>query len=168
MRSTPKEAPPHQLIARAVIWKAGRLLANRAHNALGGPYAALPGGHVDPGEDCKFALARELEEELDARIEVGELLLVSEAKYLGGKRGDKPQHEVVLFFHAELLHELEESQGRITSPEERKNFGWVAPEDWGEVNLIPHALRDALLGTSSLRYDFSDAAAEANSKAEGS
>lgn len=132
------------------------MLANRTRNALGQPYAALPGGHVDPGEDCKFALAREMEEELEARVRVGELLFVSEAKYLGGKRGAKPQHELVLFFAAELLGDLEEAEGRIASPEKRKNFGWIALQDWPELNLIPHALRDVLSGASSARYEFSD------------
>jgi ADP-ribose pyrophosphatase YjhB (NUDIX family) len=150
------EAAPHALIARAVIWKDGRLLANRARNAAGEAYAALPGGHVDPGEDCKFALAREMEEELLARVTVGELLFVAEAKYLGGKRGDKPRHEVVLFFEAELQNELEEIDGRLASPEPQKNFGWLSPEDWGALNLVPHALRAVLAGNSTQRYDFRD------------
>lgn len=157
MSSTSKaQAPAHHLIARAIIWKDGRLLANRARNAGGQPYAALPGGHVDPGEDCKLALAREMEEELQARVQVGELVLVSEAKYLGGKRGDKPRHEIVLFFQAELLGDLEEADGRIASPEPQKNFGWVAPQDWEAFNLVPHALRDVLNGASTQRYSFLD------------
>ncbi len=154
------EAAPHQLIARAVIWKGGRLLANRARNAAGQPYAALPGGHVDPGEDCKTALAREMEEELQARVRVGELLFVSEAKYLGGKRGHKVIHELALFFHAELLNELSEQGGRIDSPEARKNFGWLAPEGWDELNLVPLALRAVLSGSSAARYDFLDLSRE--------
>ena len=156
MTLTSAEPPAHHLIARAVIWKDGRLLANRARNAAGEPYAALPGGHVDPGEDCKTALAREMEEELQARVRVGELLFVSEAHYLGGKRGDKARYEIVLFFGAELLNELEEVDGRIASPEPQKNFGWVAPQDWDKLNLVPHALRAVLSGQSTSVYDFRD------------
>lgn len=149
MTSTQAEIPAHHLIARAVIWKEGRLLANRARNAAGQPYAALPGGHVDAGENCRAALAREMEEELEARVQVGELLFVSEAHYMGGKRGDKVRYEIVFFFQAELLNELSEEGGRVASPEPQKNFGWVAPEDWEELNLVPHALRAVLRGQST-------------------
>ena len=152
----PSTHPPHALIARAVIWKDGRLLANRARNPRGQAYAALPGGHVDPGEDCKAALAREMEEELLAQVEVGDLLFVSEARYWGGKRGDKARHEVVLFFEARLLNELEEENGRVASPEPQKNFGWIAPGEWDAFNLVPNTLRGLLRGGNSPRYDFRD------------
>ena len=156
MNPTSAEPPPHHLIARAVIWKDGRLLANRARNSAGEPYAALPGGHIDPGENCKEALAREMEEELLARVDVGDLLFVSEAHYMGGKHGDKVRYEIVLFFRAELLNELEEVDGRLASPEPQKNFGWVAPHEWDEKNLVPHALRPILRAEKCPLYDFRD------------
>jgi 8-oxo-dGTP diphosphatase len=153
--------PPHSLIARAIIVQNDSVLANRSANAAGEIYAALPGGHIDPGEDAKTALVRELEEELGARISVGDLRFVSEMKYLGGKKGHKPRHEVVLFFDAQLLHLLPEPEeaadGRIPSPEEWKNFGWVAFDEFEARNLIPVALREVLRGGSSQRYDFRDA-----------
>jgi ADP-ribose pyrophosphatase YjhB (NUDIX family) len=153
---------PQHLIARAIIRRGASVLANRARNGRGEPYAALPGGHIDPGEDAKFALAREMEEELNAKIRVGDLAFVSEARYFGGKRGDKIRHEIVLFFEAELLHELPEADGRIASPEAQKNFGWVAPEEWDSLNLIPLALRPILNGEPVALYDFRDQTAPAN------
>lgn len=151
-------APAHQLIARAIIVRGDCVLANATQNAQGQAYCALPGGHVDPGEDCKTALAREIAEELKGQIEIGTLALVSECKYLGGRRGDKLRHEIVLFFHATLPHDLPMNGAQILSPEARKNFIWLPLSEMESHNLVPPALRALLLGKEAALYDFRDVA----------
>ena len=148
---------PHQLIARAILIRDDCVLVNSSQDPLGRPYCALPGGHVDPGEDCKFALQREIAEELEGEISVGELAFVSEQKYLGGKDGAQPRHEIVLFFRATLESELKETDKSVYSPEAQKNFLWLPLAQMDERNLIPSALRPLLRGGDAPLYDFNDA-----------
>ena len=67
------------------------------HRNLGkGEYLWLPpGGGVEFGEDCHKALKREFIEETGLKINVGELLFVSEFI-------NEPLHAVELFFQAEI------------------------------------------------------------------
>ncbi len=147
----------HQLIARAILIRDNCVLVNSSRDPLGRPYCALPGGHVDPGEDCKFALQREIVEEMEGTISVGDLAFVSEQKYLGGKNGDQPRHEVVLFFHAALESDLKATEHGVYSPESQKNFLWLPLTQMDERNLIPSALRPLLRKESAPLYDFNDA-----------
>jgi 8-oxo-dGTP diphosphatase len=72
-----------RVVAGAII-KDGRLLA-----ALRGPGMSqaglweLPGGKVEPGEDDRTALARELLEELGVTVTVGDFIGVCEHAYPG-------------------------------------------------------------------------------------
>ncbi len=147
----------HHLIARAILLRDGCVLVNSSQDPLGRPYCALPGGHVDPGEDCKFALQREIVEELEGQISVGDLAFVSEQKYLGGKNCTQQRHEIVLFFRAALESELKETSKGVYSPEAQKNFVWLPLSQIDERNLIPSALRPLLRGESAPLYDFNDA-----------
>ena len=147
----------HHLIARAILIRDNCVLVNSSQDPLGRPYCALPGGHVDPGEDSKFALQREIAEELEGTISVGDLAFVSEQKYLGGKDGAQPRHEVVLFFHANLESELKATEQGLYSPEPQKNFIWLPLAQMDERNLIPSALRPLLRNENAPLYDFNDA-----------
>src|SRR5687768_4114980 len=113
-----------ELIARAIVIQNDAVLVNRSRNKKTGlEYSALPGGHVDPGESCVAAVQREFEEELEAQIEVGDLEFVAESIYAGRGRHDSRRHELVMYFAATLQTTLRESDGRIHSPEAKKNFG---------------------------------------------
>lgn len=59
----------------ALLIEADRLLVT-AHDYHGGRLLQLPGGKVNPGETIQQALARELKEELNLRVEVGELAFI--------------------------------------------------------------------------------------------
>jgi len=66
------------LVVAAVIKHEGLLLACRraAHKSLAGKWE-FPGGKVEPGESDEEALSREIFEELQIEIEVGQLVTTS-------------------------------------------------------------------------------------------
>lgn len=146
----------HELIARGVIRKDGAILVNHGHNAKTGErYYALPGGHIDPGEDARTAFVRECEEELRIQVTTGDLVFVSESIYPGRHDHDGKRHEIVLYFEAELVSEPQMRDGAIVSPESEKEFRWLPLADVAAANIRPVSVKDWLLG-SPARYGFSD------------
>ena len=149
-----KKGGAQEIIIRGIATREGCVLANKSRGGKTGvPYAALPGGHLDPGESCRAAVAREFEEELGVTIDVGELCFVSESIYPGRTPLDSPRHELVLYFRVTLRDELNEDQGRIASPEASKNFAWIPLEQMDEVNLLPVSIRAFLWGTDPFEQD---------------
>jgi len=68
-------------VAAAIIEHDGKVFATQRGY---GPWAGwweFPGGKIEPGETPQQALVREIEEELDTEIEVGELLTTVEYDY---------------------------------------------------------------------------------------
>ncbi len=146
-----------ELIARAVIWKDGALLVNgNSNKKTGEKYVALPGGHVDPGEHCIEALQREIEEELAAKCEVGDLLFVCESIYAGREPGEKQRHELTLFFSATISGEQLREDGALFSPEKWKNFHWLTKNGVESANLLPADAKNWLTGENAALYSFAD------------
>ncbi|MBN2386710.1 MAG: A/G-specific adenine glycosylase [Anaerolineales bacterium] len=71
----PKKEVPHHLVTAAVLQRGGTVLLARrpAHGLLGGMWE-FPGGKVESGENLEQALQREIREELDAGVRVGQPL----------------------------------------------------------------------------------------------
>jgi mutator protein MutT len=102
-------------VVAAVIERDGKLLITRRRE--GGPLGGLwefPGGKPDPGESDADALRRELREELDAAIRVGEPLETVEWSY--------PDMRVELHFFRCTL------EGSVRALEGQQ-MAWVAPGD---------------------------------------
>ena len=145
------------LIARAILWKDDALLVNFNHNAkTGEDYFALPGGHVDPGEHCVQALQREIEEELAAQCEIGDLQFVSENIYAGRRKSESQRHELTLVFAGTINGEHTSADGQVSSPEKDKNFRWLKQSELASANLLPADIKAFLLGEIGQRYRFSD------------
>jgi A/G-specific adenine glycosylase len=71
----PKKKKPHYQVAAGVIWKGDDLLiAQRPSEGLLGGMWEFPGGKQEEGESLEACLKREIREELDFDIEVGEFL----------------------------------------------------------------------------------------------
>ncbi len=68
-------------VVAAVIRDSGRVFATQRGYGENKDGWEFPGGKIEPGETPQQALVREIEEELDTRIKVGELLTVIEYDY---------------------------------------------------------------------------------------
>ena len=78
-----RRAVPHYEVAAGVIWNgAGHfLIAQRPLDGMLGGLWEFPGGTREPGETLRECLRRELAEELDVEVAVGELLTVVQHAY---------------------------------------------------------------------------------------
>ena len=99
----------------------------------------FPGGKVEPGEEPSDALVREIKEELDAVISVGEKITTVEYDYKGF-------HLSMDCFWAELkegekLKLLEHEASRWLSFDELDSVGWL-PADIEVVNKVRKALAE--------------------------
>ena len=110
-------------VVAAVIERAGRILIARRPAALhlGGLWE-FPGGKRQPGETPEAALVREIREELDAAVTVGELLDDVEWTYPG-------KTVRLLFFRCALDDEPRAAEGQ--------EIAWVAPADLDRYEFPP-------------------------------
>lgn len=90
---------------------------------------ALMGGNTDEGESLSDTLIRELREELNIEIEVGEMLLIGEVI--------QPSKSVVLhcIFSAKIIAGLPHINPHHTTA---LDIGWLPIEDLKNYNLYPN------------------------------
>lgn len=90
------ERPGQVLVSAAVIVAAGRVLLTQRKSGthLAGAWE-FPGGKVEPEEDPRDALARELREEIGVTAEVGDIVEVTFHRYPG-------KTVLLLFYEARL------------------------------------------------------------------
>ena len=116
------------------------------HRLAGDDFWALPGGRVEPGEDVRSTLIREMNEELTESVECDELLYVVENFFT---HAGKPNHEIGLYFAArlgprsELFDKSQSHSG--TEGNSRLEFRWFAIEQLRELDLRPSFLKESLL-----------------------
>jgi 8-oxo-dGTP diphosphatase len=87
---------PTLLVSAAILVEAGRVLVTRRKDGthLAGAWE-FPGGKVEPGEDPREALRRELREELAIDVSVGEIVDVTFHRYENAEKA-----VLLLFFEA--------------------------------------------------------------------
>jgi 8-oxo-dGTP diphosphatase len=125
-------APFPVLVVAGVLFEGGRvLLTQRKAGAHLEGLWELPGGKLDPGEDPRDALVRELREELGIEVEVGAPIEITSWKY--------PERHVLLLFF--------EVVRRPGSPEPRAidvaDLRWATRADL-DVLAFPDADRDVV------------------------
>lgn len=132
---------------RAIIFKEGRLLVvKHAHDPS---FAALPGGHLEWGEDVKECLRREVVEELGVEPVIGRLLFIN--TFIDG-RTTQP---IEFFFEVTNTDAYEDVSALTrTHAHELAAVEWVTPET--EVRLMPQGLaqsfKEGTLLSNEVRY----------------
>jgi A/G-specific adenine glycosylase len=119
---TEKKPIPHYIVTAAVMHREGKvLIARRPSKGLLGGLWEFPGGKVETGESFEAALQREILEELDTVIEVGEKL--------GTYRHAYTHFRVTLHaFHARLT-------GKEPVALEASELAWVEHQHLGEYPM---------------------------------
>jgi 8-oxo-dGTP diphosphatase len=97
------------------------LMAKRLPKGPEGGKWEFPGGKIEPGEDPRRCMRRELQEELGIEVEVGAVLdVVSTVKGL--------RHIIIIYLECRI------SGGEITAIE-CQDFRWVSPSDIGMLEM---------------------------------
>ena len=118
----PKAEVPHYTVTAAVLRRDGKvLLAKRPSKGLLGGMWEFPGGKAEKGETLESCLVREIHEELDVPVKVGEPLGVYKHAYTHFR----------ITLHA-FLCELADGEPR---PIEAAELAWVSPEDLGKYPM---------------------------------
>jgi 8-oxo-dGTP diphosphatase len=113
------------LVVAGLIEREGEiLLTDRPPGSWMEGYWEFPGGKVNPEEDPREALARELVEELGIVVEVGTIEEVLHHAY--------PDKTVLLLFYWCRLLSEEEPRGL-----EGQQLAWAGPEDLDRFTLLP-------------------------------
>lgn len=116
-------------VAAAVIWKGGRVFAAQRGYGKSKDGWEFPGGKIEPGETPEQALIREIREELDTEIAVGEKL--AQVEWEGPD------------FHLSMgCYWCTVISGALTL-REHESARWLRPEELDAVDWLP-ADRDAV------------------------
>lgn len=125
-----------------VILKDDQILLVK-HRKAGRQYWLLPGGRVEWNEDLHSALKRELLEETNLQIEVGQLIFINDAIPKDGSR-----HIVNLFFEGRLLGgELRQGEEEILAGVE-----FVKISELDNLPFFPCVKRELLTWLKQRRF----------------
>lgn len=122
-----------ETIARAVIINKGKILMCQAK---GRSWYYFPGGHVEFGEAADDALAREMKEELGAKIDDIRFIGFVENVFNQDK---KDHHEMNLVFQAKI------DGLPKTSLEDHIEFHWIDVNSLDKENILPISLKKMVL-----------------------
>ena len=113
---------------RAIILHEGRLLVVRHPHDTS--FAALPGGHLEWGEDIKECLHREIVEELGVNPEISRLLYINNFTQTDGKQ------------HVEFFFEVKNGKDYLNTKKLARSHAheiaeiiWVSPID--NIKILP-------------------------------
>lgn len=121
-----------EIIIRAIIINQGRILLckNKGKN-----YYFFPGGHLEFGESIKTAIARELYEELGAKVKNCKFLDLVENIFVENKI---KHHEINLVYIVDL--QKIKSQSR----ESHLEFVWMDKKQFNKAAIKPAVLKNML------------------------
>jgi 8-oxo-dGTP diphosphatase len=118
----------------AIIIEDGTMLLVQ-HEKHGKKYWLLPGGGVEFGEALEEAVTRELLEEANLDIEVGDLLFVSESI-----PEDKHRHVINYYFEAKITG----GELKVGADDVLRDVQWIRLEDLSHIVVYPNTVREIL------------------------
>jgi len=124
-----------EIVSRALITRENDFLVCRRK---GSNYWFLPGGHIDPGENGKDALIRELREERGSEIEISAFVGVIENFF---EQNNQKICEINLIFQALELGKMDEK----ISKEDHLEFKFIKLDDFEKENVLPRALKNGIV-----------------------
>ncbi len=113
-------------VVAAVIVKDGKVLSTQRGYGKYEDFWEFPGGKIEGGESHKEALTREIREELDIQINVGEYLTTIEYVY--------PEYEMTMHCYKCTI---ESGDIRLL---EHKAMAWLTADDMLSPNWLPSDL----------------------------
>ena len=124
-------------VVAAVIIKDGKVFATQRGYGEWQGWWEFPGGKIEVGESPQEALVREIREELDAEIEVGELLETVEWDY---PNFHLTMHCFMCTLLSESMHLNEHEASAWLTADELGSVRWL-PADEGLVDKIAEFLK---------------------------
>lgn len=124
-------------VVAAVIIKDGKLFATQRGYGEWRGWWEFPGGKIEAGEGPVEALIREIREELDAEIEVGDLLDIVEWDY---PDFHLTMHCFICSLQSESLHLNEHETAIWLTPDNLKSVEWL-PADEALLDKIQGLLK---------------------------
>lgn len=122
-----------EVCVRAVVLRRSRILV--CWHKIKKHYF-FPGGHVEYGEDAKYALLRELKEELNIKVKKASLIGTTENIYQEGK---KPHHEINLVF------KVVADEAKDKSREDHIDFAFFSKKEFEEKEILPISLQKSVI-----------------------
>lgn len=119
-------------VVAAIIIKDGEVFATQRGYGEWQDWWEFPGGKIEPGECPHEALVREIREELDAEIEVGELLATVEWDY---PNFHLTMHCFICSLLSDSVHLNEHEAATWLTRETLRSVRWL-PADEGVIPLI--------------------------------
>ena len=123
-------------VAAAVIIREGKVFATQRGYGQWQGWWEFPGGKIESGERPQEALVREIREELDAEIEVGELLETVEWDY---PNFHLTMHCFICMLISESIHLNEHEAAAWLTRGTLRSVKWL-PADEGLIPLIEELL----------------------------
>ena len=127
----------HIEVVAAIIRRGNEIFATQRGYGEFKDWWEFPGGKIEPGESLQQALVREIREELDATIEVGELLQTVEWDY---PTFYLTMHCFWCKLTCEALHLNEHEAASWLDREHLRSVKWL-PADYGILDDIDRVLR---------------------------
>lgn len=139
--------PKIKVKAMGIFAASGRMLVMDCYDHVKDKkFYRLLGGHVEFGEESRYTLQREMQEELATEVEVTDLLDVVQNRFTFEGR---PHHEVIFIHRARFVDDSYNSREdlRNIEPDKDEPFLWIPIEEAlsGPIPLFPATDYRALL-----------------------
>ena len=121
-----------EVVAAIIVDSENRIFATQRGSGDWKDWWEFPGGKIEPGETPQQALRREIREELDTEITVGELLHTVEWDY---PKFHLTMHCFLCTVERGSLTLLEHEAARWLAPNELASVQWL-PADWEVIEVL--------------------------------